>query len=264
MNASVQVSVTINAEPETVWRFMSNRERFLSWMTFVPGSPTPEGSVFEPRAGGELRIIFPNGGEARGNVVELEPLRKLVFTWGYDPDVAQTGLKAGSCRVEVALMRIPEGTRVTLTHSGPMSEQIAKAHEAGWRHYLAQLAVVSTRSAVESHIGVTLETYFAACNERDDAKRMDLLGRCCEDAIRVRTAFACVDSVEDFNGHIANGLKHMPGVVSAQDGDARHIHGIARVPWKVSGPDGSVYFRGDNVMRFSARGKIEDIVSIPS
>jgi uncharacterized protein YndB with AHSA1/START domain len=266
-NASVSVSLTINAEPETVWRFLSEQDKLLSWMTFIPGSPTPPGSRFEPRPGGELRIIFPNGGEARGQVVALEPNKKLVFTWGYDPDVAKTGLGPGACRVEVALSPTTtgDGTRVTLTHSGPMSDELAREHESGWRHYLTQLAVRSAEANLARTLEPALTAYFAACNQPDDAARTRLLESCCEPDIRVLTPFACSDTLELLSKNIANGLKHLRGCLSAIDGiapaAAKHIHGVARVPWKVTMPDGHVLFRGENIVRFTPHGKIAEIVS---
>ena len=244
-----------------MWKFLSETDRFLSWMTYIPGSPTPAGSTFEPRPGGALRIIFPNGGEAKGSVVEIEEPRRLVFTWGYDPDVAKTGLGPGSCRVEITLVPVADGTRVTLVHTGPMSEAIAKGHESGWRHYLSQLAVRSTEAHHSAHLETTLRNYFAACNESDGGKRRSLLDGCCEPDVRVRTPFACSDTVGDFSNHIANGLRHMPGAVSAISGQTPHIHGFVRVPWTVSGADGRVWFRGENVVRLSARRRIAEIVS---
>jgi uncharacterized protein YndB with AHSA1/START domain len=266
-SASVSVSVTINAELETVWRFLSEQDRLLAWMTYIPGSPTPAGSRFEPRADGEVRIIFPNGGEAKGRVVELEPMKRLVFTWGYEPDVAKTGLGPGACRVEVRLERAAadEGTRVTLTHSGPMSEELAKGHEAGWRHYLTQLAVRSSEAGLSAVIERVIGDYFAACNERDDAARAKLLAACCEQDVRVRGPFACSDTVEEFSKNIANGLRHLGGAVSELDGVAvsglKHVHGMARVPWRVRMADGGVMFRGENFVRVTARGRIAEIVS---
>lgn len=259
--ASVQVSVTINAEPETVWRFLSEQEKLLSWLTYIPGSPAPAGSRFEPRPGGEVRIVFPNGGEARGSVVEIDPPRRLVFTWGYEPDVARTGLGPGACRVEVAVVPMPEGTRVTLTHAGPMSEQLAKGHEGGWRHYLSQLAARAADAQHGAHLEGTLRDYFAACNEPDEAERLALLERCCEPGVRVRSPFACTDGIGAFSAKIGNGLRHMGDAVSAIAGPVRQVHGFASVPWAVTGKDGGVMFRGENTVRFSPRGRIAEIVS---
>src|SRR5262249_35238495 len=143
-----EVSVAINAQPSTVWGFMDEPSKFLAWMTYLPGAPAPEGSVYEPRPGGELRIVFPNGGVAKGRGVEVHPPRRLVFTWGYGPDVAKTGIGRGACRVEITLAATAEGTRVTLRQSGAMSEEVRQGHVAGWRHYLAMLAV---QSAARQH-----------------------------------------------------------------------------------------------------------------
>lgn len=259
--ASVTAAVTINAQPATVWTFLSDTDRFLSWMSFVPGAPTPPGSVFEPRPGGRVRIVFPNGGEAHGEVVELEPLRRLVFTWGYAPDAWKTGLGPGSCRVEVTLDAVPGGTRVTLHHSGPMTEALAKGHEAGWKHYLSQLAVEASRAHHAAHLDATLRDYFAACNEPDEAARTTLLARVCAVDIRVRTPFACADTRDEFSGYIANGLLHMGGATSVLDGTAQLIHGFARVPWVVAKPDGTALFRGVNLLRLAPGGAIAEIVS---
>lgn len=260
-SSSVQVAVTINAEPETVWRFLSEQDKLLAWLTFIPGSPAPEGSTFEPRPGGAVRIVFPNGGEAKGSVVEIDAPRRLVFTWGYDPDVGKTGLGPGACRVEIALVPIDGATRVTLTHTGPMSEALAQGHESGWRHYLTQLAVRSTAAQHEAHLDATLRDYFAACNEPDGAKRDALLERCCEPGVRVRSPFACSDTVEEFSKNIANGLKHLGGAVSALGGPVRHVHGFAMVPWTVTAKDGTVLFRGENLLALTPRGRIARIVS---
>lgn len=263
MSATVTATVLINAEQKTVWKFLSEQERLLAWMTYIPGAPIPTGSSFEPRPGGALRIIFPNGGEAKGKVLEVHPPDRLVFTWGYAPDVAKTGLGPGACRVEISLRSVEGGTLVTLNHSGPMSDALAKAHVAGWNHYLSQLAVQSAMDFHQAHLASTMEAYFNAWAEEDAAKREAILARCCEAGVRLRSAFACTDTRADLSAHIANGLAHMPGMRLQQDGIARHIHGVARVPWKVAGTDGKAAFRGENVVRFSSAGMIAEVVSFP-
>lgn len=261
MNATATIGVTINATAETVWEFMSASEKVLAWMTFIPGAPTASVSKFDVRPGGEVVIKFPNGGAAKGSVVEVEPKKRLVFTWGYEPDVGKTGMRPGSTRVEMSIAESRDGTRVTLVHSGAMSGEIAKGHEAGWRHYLSQLALQSAMAQTQRVLGDVLESYFAACNEADEKKRNALLEKCCEEDVRVLTPFACGSTREEFGANIANGLKHMPGCVSAQSGLVNHIHGTARVPWTVRSGDGKKLFSGENIVTLSARGKIEKIVS---
>ncbi len=263
MSASVSTSVVINAEPATVWKFMSDQARFLSWMTSVPGMPAPSGSMFEPKPGGVLRILFPNGGAAKGSVVEIDPPRKLVFTWGYDPDVAKTGLGPGSSRVELTIRAVDGGTLVTLTHTGPMSEELAKGHEQGWRHSLSQLALQSAMEGHQAHLATTLDAYFKGSSEADQKRRDALLASSCAPDIRVRTQFACCDTIAEFSANIANGLRHMPGAALAQNGLVSHIHGYARVPWKVSSADGKPIFKGESFLRFTPDGKIAEMVSFP-
>jgi uncharacterized protein YndB with AHSA1/START domain len=263
MPATSTTSVTINAEPSTVWKFMSDQTRFLSWMTFMPGMPAPSGSTFEPKPGGDLLIIFPNGGKAKGSVLEVDPPRKLVFTWGYDPDVAKTGLRPGASRVEIVIRGVEDGTLVTLNHIGPMSEELAKGHEAGWRHYLSQLALQSAMEGHQSHLADTLSAYFKASTEADATKRDALLATCCMPNIRVRTQFACCDSLAEFSANIANGLRHMPGATLEQNGLVSHLHGYARVPWKVMSAERKLIFKGENFVRFTPGGQMAELVSFP-
>ena len=264
-SASVTTSVLINAKPDVVWRFLSDQQRLLAWLTYLPGAPTPPGSLFEPRPGGTVRIVFPNKAEAKGSVVEVEPHRRIVFTWGYDPDIGKTGLRPGSCRVEVTLEPVPGprgGTRVTLVHSGPMSPELAQAHEGGWRHYLSQLALQSSQEAHQLHLAGTLRAYFDACNQPDPKLRGELLAQACEPDVRVRTPFACTDGIPEFSAAIANGLRHLAGAESSQHGIVRHAHGHARVPWKVApAGGGKPMFSGENFVSFSPDGKITQIVS---
>jgi uncharacterized protein YndB with AHSA1/START domain len=262
-HAAITTAVTINAQPATVWTFLAEEARFLAWMSYAPGSPVPHGSAFEPRPGGRLCIVMPNGSEALGEVVEIDPPRRLVFTWGYAPDLGATGLGPGASRVEISLEPVPEGTRVTLCHSGPMAAAIARGHEAGWRHYLSQLAVAAAHAHHQAHLEATLRDYFAACNEVDEGARAALLARACAPDIRVRTPFACADTREEFSGYIANGLRHLGGAVSALAGEPRLIHGFARVPWTVTAPGGAVMFSGENLLRFAPAGQIAEIVSFP-
>lgn len=260
----LEVSVTIAAELDTVWSFLSDPAKFVAWMTAMPGGPPVAGSLIEPKMGGKVRICYPGGACAVGEFTAIEDRRRVAFTWGYDPDLAGTGVGPGACVVEVSLARLPEGTRVTLRQSGAMADAVRKGHEAGWKHYLSMLAAMGASAQHEPTVQRIFAEYFAAWNEHDEGMRRNRLAACCEPGVKVRTMFACTDTIDDLNAHIGNGLKHMPGAALTPAGPAQHLHGNARIAWVVKFPDGSTPFRGENVARLSARGKIAELVGFPA
>jgi uncharacterized protein YndB with AHSA1/START domain len=72
-----------------------------------------------------------------GEYVEVEPHRRVVFTWGFEG--TERVVAAGSTRVEVTLEADDDGTLVVLLHHG-LAEAPRTAHQEGWAHYLARLA----------------------------------------------------------------------------------------------------------------------------
>src|SRR3954465_6196725 len=97
---SVEVDVTIVASPETVFRFFADPASFARWMG--------DGAHIEARPGGEVRVAYPQGQVAAGRIVELDPPRRIVFTWGFEqaPNAAPGEsdlVPPGSMTVEVTL-----------------------------------------------------------------------------------------------------------------------------------------------------------------
>jgi uncharacterized protein YndB with AHSA1/START domain len=127
--------VEIAASPETVWQFLVDPEKALTWW----GRPT----AFDTRPGGEFRMEVTAGSITSGRFVEVDPPRRLVYTWGWEaggagPDV----VPAASSTVEIELVPEGAGTRLTLVHRdlpGPARE----AHGQGWDHYLGRLSVAA-------------------------------------------------------------------------------------------------------------------------
>ena len=69
-------TVVIRARRETVFRYFTDSDRFAAWWG--------EGSTIDARPGGALRIRYPNGVLASGEVVEVVPPSRVVFTYGYE------------------------------------------------------------------------------------------------------------------------------------------------------------------------------------
>jgi uncharacterized protein YndB with AHSA1/START domain len=72
-------------------------------------------AFFDPRPGGEYRVKVVNE-TAVGEFVEVEPPRRLVFTWGWDPGMV-VGVPPGSSTVEIDLAPEGDGTVVRFRHS---------------------------------------------------------------------------------------------------------------------------------------------------
>jgi uncharacterized protein YndB with AHSA1/START domain len=126
----VSESVRINAAPSIVFEYFVQPELLLQWMgTWADLQAEPDGLY---------AVDFP-GVPVRGRFVEVDPPRRLVFTWGIPGNDA---LPAGSSTVEVQFTADGGGTLVELTHRDLPAERVAD-HAAGWRDLLKHLAAAS-------------------------------------------------------------------------------------------------------------------------
>src|SRR5450759_717030 len=94
-------SITICARRETVFAYFTDSERFAKWWG--------EGSHIEPGPGGAGLIHYPNGITANGEVLEIEPPRRIVFTYVYGGDAASL--------VTITLEETEAGTLLNLHHA---------------------------------------------------------------------------------------------------------------------------------------------------
>jgi uncharacterized protein (TIGR03086 family) len=93
------------------------------------------------RAGGDYRWTIIPGHSACGTFTEVEPGRRVVFTWGWEGDAA---LPPGASTVTITLEPAEGGTIVRLVHDGLTGEQAAR-HGEGWAHYLGRLVEAGAR-----------------------------------------------------------------------------------------------------------------------
>ncbi|MEU9986544.1 SRPBCC domain-containing protein [Streptomyces sp. NPDC048045] len=130
---AVTLERRIAARPETVFSFFTDREKWLSWMG-------RDGEFsFEP--GGAYRTNVNGDHVAEGRFVEIDPPKRIVFTWGWIED--DMPVPPGSSTVEITLEPVPEGTLLRLVHRDLPSPEAGAAHEEGWTHYVERLAVVA-------------------------------------------------------------------------------------------------------------------------
>lgn len=155
----VEHEVRIEASQETVFSYFTDPARMVQWM----GAE----ATLDPRPGGIFRLTFEppeaffeyvsetfgSAGEQAlhdkslrgtnvvlGEFVEVEPYRRIVFTWGYERRLF--ALPPQSTVVEVSL--VPDGDSTVLRVSHRRAPPAASAfHRAGWEHYLPRLGIVA-------------------------------------------------------------------------------------------------------------------------
>jgi len=241
-------SVLIRAQRETVFRYFTDNERFAAWWG--------AGSTIDARPGGPLRIRYANGVLASGEVVEVAPPERIVFTYGYE-DPAKP-VRPGGSRVVVTLQERRDGTLLHLRHELP-DAAARDQHVQGWRYQLAVFANVVTRE-LSGDLRPAVDAFFAAWSEKDEARRRAALAAVATDDVTFADAFSCTAGIEDLVAHLAAAQFHMPGVVLERTGDVRQCQGTALADWVAKGPDGVPRGRGTNVFDLAPDGRIRRVV----
>jgi uncharacterized protein YndB with AHSA1/START domain len=129
---TVERTISIAASPETVWEFFVDPEKLVRWKGMT--------AELDPRPGGTYLCEVIPGHTARGKYVELDPPRRLIFTWGWE---SQEGVPPGSSTIEVVLTPEGDGTSLHFVHRDLPSAEAAESHAHGWDHYLPRLEVVA-------------------------------------------------------------------------------------------------------------------------
>ena len=132
---AIEPELEIAAPPETVWASLVLPERAVLWMGIT--------AEFDVRPGGLYRVEILPGEFARGEWVELDPPRRLVTTWGWEPG-GMSPVAPGSSTMEWDLEPRGEGTVLRFRHHGLPGPEAVARHGHGWDHYLPRLEAVAT------------------------------------------------------------------------------------------------------------------------
>lgn len=239
----------IRARPETVFRHFTDAQRWAAWWG--------QGSNIDPRPGGKVLIRYPNAVEVSGEVLEVAPPQRLVFTYGY---ASGQGIAIGGSRVTITLSPESGGTRLHLHHEFAEAA-VRDQHVQGWRYQLAVFAnVVSDRDPAS--IARAVDAWFQAWSEPDAGKREALLAAHVADSVRFRDRFSLVDGRSDLEPHLAAVHVFMPGMRLERAGDPRHCQGTVAADWVAYGPDGAAQGKGTNVFTLDEDGRIADVVGL--
>jgi len=242
----VERTVTVAARPKTIFRFFTDSGRFAAWWG--------EGSQIDPRPGGAVRIWYPNGVRAGGEVLEVVPGERIAFTFGYE---SGEPIAVGSSRVTIVLEPAPRGTRLRLRHELPTATA-REVHVQGWRY---QLAVFAEVAAHDAHAGFAerADRFLALWAQTDPAARRAALAALAVDSLTFRDRHSCTDGLDDLDAHIAAYQRFMPGLRLERQGEVRQCQGTALVDWVARGPDGAPRGKGTSVFDLAADGRIERV-----
>ena len=126
--------IVIDATPETIWPLLTESGRYPEWIGTA--------AEIDARPGGVYRVSIKGEHRALGEFVEVVPLQKLVFTFGWnEPDHP---IPAGSTTVEITLHPEGEKTLLRLVHRGLPADAIDD-HSGGWSELLEQLAATAPK-----------------------------------------------------------------------------------------------------------------------
>lgn len=123
-------TVRIDASPEEVFPYLTDADLLTRWMG--------DYARLDANPGGEY-VVDINGVPIRGTFVEVDPPKRLVFSWGV---AGHDTFPAGATTVEIVLIADGTSTIVELAHHDLPPDELAK-HDSGWGHFLARLVVAA-------------------------------------------------------------------------------------------------------------------------
>jgi uncharacterized protein YndB with AHSA1/START domain len=134
---TVRRETHIAAPPATVFAFLIDPEKIMSWMGAEATTAPHEGGIYLLKdVGGHGQ-----GRTARGAFREVVPVHRLAYSFGWEGDDA---MPPASSLVEIDLIDQDGGTLLRLTHSRLPDAARHAAHGKGWAHYLGRLAVAAS------------------------------------------------------------------------------------------------------------------------
>lgn len=129
---TIDKTVFIPVNPDSAFALITQPERLRRWQTVA--------ARVDLRVGGEYRWTITPGHSAAGTFTEIEPGKRVVFTWDWEGSDAPA---ADASTVTITLDSVDGGTNVRLVHEG-LSPEAAAGHTEGWNHYFERLVTLAT------------------------------------------------------------------------------------------------------------------------
>ncbi len=235
--------LVIRAPRDRVFAYFTDTPRWAAWWG--------AGSTIDPSPGGAVLIKHPNGIEVVGEVIDIDPPSRIVFTYGF---ASGAPIPPGGSLVTVTCAPHPQGTRVELVHD--FAEQgVRDAHDQGWRYQLSVFANVVS-DAVHADVATVVDAWHTLWGEANAEARARQLDAIAAPSIRFEDRFSAVAGAGDLLPHIAATQRFMPGLRLVRDGDVRHCQGMAVADWVARTADGQERGRGTNVYTLGHDGRL--------
>ena len=206
---SVERSILIEADRETVFSFFTDSARWANWWG--------AGSTVEPKPGGILTIRHSNGFVSDGEVLEIDAPERIVFTFSLQ---SATPIPAEDSRVTIRLEEQKGGTMLRLTHEladALLRDQMVQ----GWRFHFSVFAN-AVANLVNAGAADLVDKWFALWTEPNAGAREATLRRIAWPGVRFRDRFSRLDGIEDVVEHSGAAQRFMPGMSLERNGAVRH------------------------------------------
>lgn len=131
----------IEAPVDLVWGLVSTPAGLNEWMSV-------EASV-DLQPGGAIRWVHDNGWVVAGTIREVVPMRRLVFTFGWERGGFPVPLESSVVTIELGARGAV--TELSVRHDG-LTDEMATQHTGGWAMFVERLVEragrpVATRGA---------------------------------------------------------------------------------------------------------------------
>lgn len=239
-------TLVIHARPSTVFAFFMNDTDWAAWWG--------QGSRIDARPGGRMLIRHPNGVEVSGDVLEIQPPERIVFTYGY---ANGNPIPAGASRVTIRLQGHPQGTLLQLTHEFA-DATVRDHHVQGWRFQLSLFAN-AIANTLHASAASTVDRWFSAWSDPNRETREQVLDAIIASGLTFRDRYSCITGVDDVRAHLAAVHQFMPGMRLERRGDVRHCQGHVLADWVAVASDGQERGRGTNLFVLDADTRIVDV-----
>jgi uncharacterized protein YndB with AHSA1/START domain len=128
---AVEREIQIAAPPDIVFPYFTDPQKLLQWKGIE--------ARLDPQPGGEYWVNVNGDNRVRGEYLEITPVTRVVFTWGWEG--GDSVVPPGASTVEVSLQPQDGGTHLRLLHRNLPTAEVRASHAAGWDHFLERLTI---------------------------------------------------------------------------------------------------------------------------